>query len=92
MDLNKTEITHQQVVKDFSEGSPDAALSAVAIFAVGQLVQPSDSGIVHCLSNVETKIKTAVVTASKNQHELSRLVLSFGDSEIGVLLGQAIGI
>ena len=92
MDLAKTEITHQQVVKDFSEGSPDAALSAVAIFAVGQLTQPSHSGIIHCLSNVETEIEAAVVAATKDQHELSRLVLSFGDSEIGVLLGQAIGI
>lgn len=64
----------------------------MAIFAVNQLIQPSNSGVIHCLSDIETKIETAVVTSAKDQHKLSRLMLSLSDPQIRVLLGKVIWI
>lgn len=84
--------TVEKIIKNFTKRGTDATFGAVAIFTVDQLIKPANSGIVHCFSNIESKIKSAMIASSKNKHEFSRFMLCFADLEIWIFFNNIVRI
>ena len=66
MGLHRGINTEEKIVEDLAEGGADAALGAVAILAVDKLVEPAQSTVVDCLSDVVAKVKSAMVASTKD--------------------------
>lgn len=73
-------------------GCLNAALTAVARFDLHDLSKPIDCGIVDGFSDVETKVKPAVVRPSKNSNDTMLLMLSFRNSKLRIFLFKVIRI
>jgi hypothetical protein len=81
-----------QIVEDLTMRGPHTALGTATGFAVDELMQPTESSIVDCLSYVKAKIEAAVVTSAQHKHELPSLVLRLVDLQLRVLLFQVVRI
>jgi len=91
-ELNKLTCTFLEVLHNFSVLRFNTVSWAFARPWIGQLIEPVKSTVVDGFSNVETKIESAVIGTSKDEHELSSFVLHLCDFEFRIFLFEGVGI
>lgn len=64
----------------------------MAIFAVGKLIKPANGRIIDSLSDVKSKVESAMVASSEDQHEFSGFVLCLADFEVRIFFYKSIGV
>ena len=89
---NKITDTFLQIFEYFSRVSLDTASGALARLRFGDLAKPVQSAIIDSFGNIESKIETAMVAATQDEHELSRFMFHFGQFQFRIFPFQNIRI